>query len=219
MIINKTNYTIDCFHSARLVDGVFKSKGIDRKRHLLQALPLAKLTGHVLEFGVYRGKTMAHISAHFQNQTVYGFDSFVGLPEPWYIRSGDEGKTHPAGKFDMRLEPVQPVFAENVELVPGWFQDSIPPWKDLHPGIISFLHVDCDLYSSTRDVLTLLNDRIVPGTVIVFDEMYPWSEPEAYDLWAEGEYRALGEWLTDYDREFSPLLRSGHQQCSIIVTQ
>jgi predicted O-methyltransferase YrrM len=219
MIINKTNYTIDCFHSAPLVDGVFKSKGIDRKRHLLQALPSAKLTGHVLEFGVYRGKTMAHISAHFQNQTVYGFDSFVGLPEPWYIRSGDEGKTHPAGKFDMRLEPVQPVFAENVELVPGWFQDSIPLWKDLHPGIISFLHVDCDLYSSTRDVLTLLNDRIVPGTVIVFDEMYPWSEPEAYDLWAEGEYRALGEWLDDYDREFSPLLRSGHQQCSIIVTQ
>jgi hypothetical protein len=219
MIINKTNYTIDCFHSAPLVNGVFKSKGIDRKRHLLQALPSAELKGHVLEFGVYRGKTMAHISEHFRNQTVWGFDSFVGLPEPWYIRSGDEGKTHPAGKFDMRLEPVQPVFAANVKLVPGWFSDSIPPWKAANPGPISFLHVDCDLYSSTRDVLTLLNDRIVPGTVIAFDEMYPWSDPAEYDLWAEGEYRALGEWLSEFDREFKPLLRSGHQQCSLIVTQ
>jgi hypothetical protein len=68
-------------------------------------------------------------------------------------------------------------------------------------------------------VLTLLNDRIVPGTVIAFDEMYPWSDPDAYDLWAEGEYRALGEWLSEFDREFRPLLRSGHQQCSLVVTQ
>lgn len=219
MIVNKTNYSIDCFHSAPLVGGVFKSKGIDRKRHLLQALSEAKLQGHVLEFGVYRGKTMAHISEHFRNQTVWGFDSFVGLPEPWYIRSGDEGKTHPAGKFDMRLEEKQPVFADNVQLVPGWFKDSIPPWLESNPGPISFLHVDCDLYSSTRDVLTLLNDRIVPGTVIVFDEMYPWDDLKTYDLWAEGEYRAVGEWLTEYNREFKTLLRSGHQQCSIIVTQ
>jgi hypothetical protein len=117
----------------------------------------------------------------------------------------------------MRLELVQPTFDSNVKLVPGWFSDSIPLWKAANPGIISFLHVDCDLYSSTRDVLTLLNDRIVPGTVIAFDEMYPWSDPDAYDLWSEGEYRALGEWLAEYDRKFRPLLRSGHQQCSLVV--
>ena len=119
----------------------------------------------------------------------------------------------------MRLEPVQPVFAANVKLVPGWFSDSIPPWKAENFGSISFLHVDCDLYSSTRDVLALLNDRIVPGTVIVFDEMYPWSDLAEYDLWAEGEYRALGEWLAEYNRAFRPLLRSGHQQCSLVVTR
>ena len=41
MNIDATNYTIDCFHSAPLIGGVFKSKGIDRKRHLLQAFLLA----------------------------------------------------------------------------------------------------------------------------------------------------------------------------------
>ena len=86
-----------------------------------------------------------------------------------------------------------------------------------NPGVVSFLHVDCDLYSSTIDILTLLNDRIVPGTVIVFDEMYPWNDIESYDLWEQGEFRAMGEWVQKYQRTFRTLYRSEHQQCSIEV--
>ena len=172
-----------------------------------------------MEFGVYRGKTMQHISQHFRDQTCWGFDSFVGLPEPWYISAGENAKTHPAGKFDMRIETEQPRFRDNVRLVAGWFEDSLPPWLEQNPGRIRFLHVDCDLYSSTRTVLDLLNARIVPGTVIVFDEMYPWANPEDYNLWAEGEFRALGEWLARHDRAFRTLLRSGHQQCSIQIVR
>lgn len=37
----------------------------------------------VLEFGVFSGRTLAHI-AHKANPTiVHGFDSFEGLPEKW----------------------------------------------------------------------------------------------------------------------------------------
>lgn len=177
----------------------------------------AEIPGQVMEFGVYRGKTMQHISAHFHDQICWGFDSFVGLPEPWHINAGQHAKTHPAGKFDMRQESEQPVFCGNVKLVAGWFDVSLPVWLQDNPGEIKFLHVDCDLYSSTRTVLHLLDSRIVPGTVIVFDEMFPWADPEDYNLWAEGEFRALGEWLAQHDRAFRPLLRSGHQQCSILV--
>ena len=217
VIVDRNNFSIDVFHSATLIQGSGKSKGLDRKRHLLQAMPQAYIVGHVMEFGVYRGKTMQHISEHFSDDICWGFDSFVGLPEPWHIRGGDDAKTHPAGKFDMRLEPEQPVFRDNVRLVSGWFEDSVPGWLTDHAGPIKFMHIDCDLYSSTLTVLNLLNDHIVPGTVIVFDEMYPWADPEDYDFWAEGEYRALEEWLTERDRAFRTLLRSGHQQCSIIV--
>lgn len=179
----------------------------------------AKVPGHVMEFGVYRGKTMQHISEHFSQEICWGFDSFVGLPEAWHIRSGENAKSHPAGKFDMRLESEQPRFRDNVKLVAGWFRDSIPCWLQDNPGTISFLHVDCDLYSSTVTVLDLLNQRIVPGTVIVFDEMYPWDDAEDYDLWHQGEYQALGEWLMAHDRAFRTLLRSRHQQCSIVVAR
>jgi hypothetical protein len=219
VIVDQHNYSIDVFHNAALIAGQFKSKGIDRKRHLLQAMPLAEITGHVMEFGVYRGKTMQHISEYFQDQTCWGFDSFVGLPEPWYIRSGENAKTHPAGKFDMRQEPEQPRFRDNVTLRAGWFEDSVPIWLENNPGAIRFLHIDCDLYSSTWTVLDLLNFRILPGTVIVFDEMYPWADPEDYNLWAEGEFRALGEWLVAHNRAFRPLLRNSHQQCSIVIVR
>ena len=219
MIVDVKNYSIDVFHNSTLINGAGKSKGIDRKRHLLQAMPAAGVSGQVMEFGVYRGKTMQHISQHFHDQICWGFDSFVGLPEPWYISTGANAKTHPAGKFDMRIEPEQPTFRDNVRLVAGWFEDSLPVWLKENQGAIRFLHVDCDLYSSTRTVLELLNPRIVPGTVIVFDEMYPWADVEDYNLWAEGEFKAVGEWLTKHDRAFRTLLRSGHQQCSIIVTR
>jgi hypothetical protein len=217
VIVDKNNYGIQCLHDATLIDGKFKSKGIERRRHLIQAMNRTRLSGHVMEFGVYRGKTMQHISQHFHDQTCWGFDSFVGLPEPWQISTGEHAKTHPAGKFDMRQEKEQPVFRHNVQLVAGWFEHSIPPWLEFNAGDISFLHIDCDLYSSTRTVLHLLNPRIVPGTVIVFDEMYPWDDDQSYTLWAQGEFRALGEWLAKHDRAFRTLLRSSHQQCSIEV--
>jgi len=219
VIVDRNNFNIDVFHSAAVIQGSGKSKGLDRKRHLLQAMCRTEITGHVMEFGVYRGKTMQHISEHYPDEICWGFDSFVGLPEPWHIRRGGDAKTHPAGKFDMRLEPQQPVFRPNVRLVAGWFEDSVPRWLEDHAGPIKFLHIDCDLYSSTRTVLYLLDPYIISGTVIVFDEMYPWADPADYDLWAEGEYRAVAEWLDSRDRAFRTLLRSGHQQCSIIMVR
>jgi hypothetical protein len=215
MIVNQDNFDIIHFDQSPLIEGTFKSKGIERKRHLQQAMPYAKIAGHILEFGVYRGKTINHISAHWPDQSVWGFDSFQGLPEPWFVNDPFQ-PSHPAGTFDLTQEGL-PAYPDNVKLVKGWFDQSIPPWLDNNPGPIKFLHVDCDLYSSTITVLNLLNHSIVPGTVIVFDEFYPWGNCKSYDLWAQGEYRALKEWTAHNNRQFTPLLHSSHQQCSIIM--
>lgn len=217
MIVNRNNYSIDCFTSAQIIDGEFKSNGIERKRHLLQVMPCAKLSGHVMEFGVYKGKTISLIANHWKDQTVWGFDSFVGLPEDWNTSSRDQSPSHPSGYFDLRKEPKQPTYPENTHLVAGWFNESLPTWLEQNPGIVSFLHVDCDLYSSTKTVLELLNSRIVPGTVIAFDEMYPWNNIQTYDLWEQGEYKAVKEWLDTHDRQFNTLFRNRYQQCSIEI--
>ena len=217
MIVNSSNYSIDCFHDAVVSESTNTSKKSRRDRHLLQALKSTTISGHVMEFGVWQGKTISRIGTHFSQQKVWGFDSFVGLPEPWFTKSTQEGPSHPAGKFNLDGEKL--VSLPNVELVAGWFDNTIPIWSEQNSGDICFLHVDSDLYSSALTVLTLLNDRIVPGTVIVFDEMYPWADYNQYDLWEQGEFKALGEWIANHNREFVPLFRSQHQQCSLKVTK
>ena len=47
--------------------------------------------------------------------------------------------------------------------------------------------VDCDLYSSTKTVLDALAERMVPGTVLVFDEYL------GNERWRDDEFRAWQE--------------------------
>ena len=132
--------------------------------------------GLVCEFGVWRGTTINYL-ASLTSQTIYGFDSFEGLPERW--RDGFE-----AGRFRVsRLPKVR----SNVKLLKGWFNQSLPPFLSAHPQPALFLHVDCDSYSSTKTVLDLFQSRIVPGTVLVFDEYFN------YPGWQYGEAKAFDE--------------------------
>ena len=212
-MINKNNFSIDVFHNSKIINGEFKSPGIDRRNHLRQVLPLVNIEGLVLEFGVYQGKTIRIIADHFKNDTVWGFDSFEGLPEDWKTTKVGEIR-HPKGHF--RLDGL-PEVPENVRLVKGFFNQSLPYWLKENNQPIKFLHLDADLYSSTIEVLTMLNSQIVPGTIIVFDEMYPWRLYHMFDNWAEGEYKALKEWLEKFDRSFETVLRNRYQQCSIRI--
>lgn len=212
MIVNQNNFNITHFDQSPIIGGPF-----GRKQHLQQAMESTLIEGCVMEFGVARGETIKYISSHWPDQAVWGFDSFQGLPEPWFMNSRDY-YTRPARGFDLLQEGL-PTYPDNVKLVIGWYDQSISPWLESNPELVKFLHVDCVLYSSTITVLTLLKDRIVPGTVIVFDDFYPWDDYRSYALWKDGEYRALKEWTVQYDRQFKPLFHSNKWQCSIIIVK
>lgn len=132
--------------------------------------------GLVLEFGVWKGDSLKVIGNIF-DQTVYGFDSFQGLPEDW--RTGIA-----AGSFALDRPPRVP---SNVELIIGWFSETLDEFLATHPAQIKFLHIDCDLYSSTLDVLNRCVERLTAGSIIVFDEYFN------YPNWQEGEFRAFQE--------------------------
>jgi hypothetical protein len=76
-----------------------------------------------------------------------------------------------------------------VRLHPGWFEGSIPAWLESNPGPVAFIHVDCDLYRSTQTIFMLLAERIVPGTIILFDEYFN------YPNWEQHEFRAFQEFV------------------------
>ncbi|SHE69211.1 TylF/MycF/NovP-related O-methyltransferase [Streptoalloteichus hindustanus] len=145
----------------------------------------AEVEGMALEFGVFSGSTLKVIAAAREGRAVYGFDSFQGLPEDW--RTG-----FPAGAFDTEQLPDVP----GAELVVGWFEDTLPTFVAEHEGPVAFLHLDADLYSSTRTVLRHVGPRLRVGSVVVFDEFFN------YPGWQEHEYRAWQEYVAETGIEF-----------------
>jgi tetratricopeptide (TPR) repeat protein len=153
----------------------------DTAEALALGLEAAKTDGLVLEFGVRYGTTLRQI-AERAGQQAHGFDTFTGLPEDWHER--------PAGTYTTGGE--LPLVPPNVRLHPGLFERTLPGFLAEHPGPLRFANIDCDLYSSTRTVLTLLAPRIVPGTVIVFDEYL--FTPH----WRDDEFKAFREAVAAY---------------------
>jgi hypothetical protein len=169
-----------------------------------------RLKGLNLEFGVFNGGTIKILSKMLRNEIIWGFDSFEGLPEEWYFGESN----HVKGYF--KLTEV-PKVNSNVKLVKGWFKDSIPEWKKEHKGEISLLHIDSDLYSSCKTILDELNDQIVEGTIIIFDELSDWATEIRYTNWRDGEWKALNEWLKEKDRKVEAIARTVRNQAAVGV--
>jgi predicted O-methyltransferase YrrM len=150
---------------------------------------VAPCEGLVLEFGVYYGQSIKFLAACLPDRTIHGFDSFEGLAEPWIDFA--------PGLFNM--DGQLPSVPENVTLIKGWFDQTLPPFLAEHPGPIALLHIDSDLYSSCRCVLEAMADRIEEGTIILFDELIN------YPGWERGEYRALREWLNATGAVLEPI--------------
>jgi hypothetical protein len=93
----------------------------------------------------------------------------------------------------------------------GLFEDTLDCFLKKYEGPIAYLHLDADLYSSTKFVLNKLSDRIVKGTVISFDEIYNYPEYADHEIkaWVEfcNEHAVSSEWMS----------RTIHEQATCIV--
>ena len=144
------------------------------------ALSNIAMEGLYLEFGVFKGESLRYIASRNPDKEVHGFDSFEGLPEAW--------AHNPVGTFTTGGK--LPKVPSNVQLWKGYFEDSLPEWCKNHKKEIAFLHVDCDLRSSTETVLTELASQIKPGTVILFDDYFN------FPGWEEDGHAVLAEFLS-----------------------
>jgi len=167
-----------------------EAKTLALRADLLEhALSQARADGLVLEFGVAGGATLRFL-ASLTPDTVYGFDSFRGLPETW--RSGFE-----AGAFARAEVPAD--MPANAQLVVGLFAETLPQFREQHADSVRFAHIDCDLYSSTKTIFDGLGDRFGSGTVLVFDEYMN------YPGWREHEHRAFVEFIAATGKGFEYL--------------
>lgn len=163
---------------------------------------------HILEFGVYKGKTIKQLRKTLSDDwIIYGFDSFIGLPEDW---EGTDQVKHSFSREGMIPD------IPRVKFMKGWFTETIPVYlQESQP--IALLHIDCDLYSSTKTVLESLNHLIVPSTVIVFDEWYynHLNIPQN----RQHEQKAFYEWAATYQRSFRLLPALEDERQIVLITE
>ncbi|RXT04467.1 TylF/MycF/NovP-related O-methyltransferase [Ammoniphilus sp. CFH 90114] len=186
--INMQLYKISLEETANFVlENMMDVRQFEDKYELLkESLNCVSLSGSFLEFGVFQGVSINFISSLKTQEQIIGFDSFEGLPETWM--PGFEKGTFALSNL--------PVVNENVKLVKGWFNDTLPLFKGDDVRRCAFIHIDCDLYSSTKVIFKELGDRIVSGTVIQFDEFFNFPN------WKNGEYKAFIEFIEESGKSF-----------------
>lgn len=164
------------------------------------------LDGRYVELGVWKGRTINFIAALNPHKTIYGFDSYQGLPEDW-----DKGdRVIEKGTFAWPENEALPRYLLNVEILKGRFDETLPAFVREIDKPIAFLHIDCDIYSSTAEGLDILGPHMQEGTIIVFDELYN------YQNYREHEWKAFQEFLGKFSFEaeylaYNPL----HEQVAL----
>lgn len=166
--------------------------------------------GYYMEFGVLNGECM--IDAYRQLRGAishfYGFDSFEGLPE-LSLEDQKSASLIPMfrkGNFaSMQYDYVKQTILSSCRMAPeeltltkGLFNEVLPKFRKEElkkNGVALVIYVDCDLYSSTTDVLKFVDDLIVPGTWLIFDDYWCYRGSPY-----EGEQRAIEEWLETHPR-------------------
>lgn len=179
-----------------------------------------KIDGLWLEFGTGAGNTTRELCEYVSDK-LYTFDWFGGLPEDWIYDPNDNvAGVIKAGSFGIRninklskfLGWLTKATNNKAIILVGLFKDTLPDFLATMSEKVAFIHIDCDIYSSTSTVLTLLKDRILPGTVILFDEFYN------YPNWREHEARAFLEFIseTGYSYGFIAHVKDRYQVAIII---
>jgi hypothetical protein len=127
---------------------------------------------------------------------MFGFDSFEGLPD---TANKEPGSPWLPGQYSATLGMTRRYLRkrgvpdDRVVLEKGWFSETLTPeTRERHQLVrASFLMVDCDLYSSTREALDFAGPLLGPSAVIYFDDWHAAGMASK----GEGERRAFEEFL------------------------
>lgn len=140
-------------------------------------LQVNRIDGVYLEFGSHGLNTfrmaLNTLGAHNKPNKItkfIAFDSFEGMPEPEGI---DVQKIWKKSMNFTTIESFHKTMKRDlyrVEAVKGFFNQSLPSYKWSLGQKIAMAYIDCDYYTSTKDVLNFLKDKISHGSILAFDD-------------------------------------------------
>lgn len=130
-----------------------------------------KLNGHMAEIGVYQGGISQLMASSRPDSTLYSCDGFEGLPD----LAVEDNNHHKKGDFnDVTYEEVKDFLSseKNAIVIKGFFPDGTIH-QEMFDKEYFLVHVDVDLYQSTKDCLEFFYPRMVIGGIIMIDD-YPY---------------------------------------------
>ena len=133
------------------------------------------------EFGVWRASSFEYLLNIFKKG--YGFDTFTGLPEDWYVGNGMEI----AGTYSSNGNVPN---IKGGEFIKGKFEDTLPVFFSESRPIASVINFDADLYSSTIFALNFSKRVMDKDTILIFDEFI------INESWEQDEFKALNEFCS-----------------------
>jgi hypothetical protein len=181
-----------------------------------------------LEFGVYIGTSMACMyraasASAAPALRLVGFDSFQGMPRG--VESQDDRRWRPGDLYsDMELTRMnltkEGVPLEDVELVPGWFDDTLNEPTRIRLGIerAPIVMVDCVIASATTTALAFITPLIRDRSLVYFDD---WAVVDLHDR-GLGERAAFETWLAEhpeFSAEEQPALQYNGDVRAFLITR
>ena len=126
------------------------------------AIAIASIPGDVAELGVYQGGISRLLAEMLPTKTVHLFDTFSGIPD--IADKSIDGHAH--GEFAASLDEVRAYLFDcpNVVYHVGIFPSTAAG------DTFSLVHLDGDLYESTRAGIEYFWPRLSPGGKLVFDD-------------------------------------------------
>ena len=209
----------------RYVYQVYERERLCRKEffyNAFKALSFNGIDGDYVEFGCWGGMTFAlayHEAAkHGHKAKLWAFDSFQGLPD-----AKESKDAHPRwveGNMSTALDQFHELCASrgvprnSYKVVPGFYDNTLRAMSDTEePKNIALAYIDCDLYSSTKDVLEFLMPRLKHGMIIAFDDYFCWSASQV-----SGERMAMLElFAKSSEWNLLPYMQFGRHGLSFVI--
>ena len=128
------------------------------------------IDGDYAEVGVFKGSTAKAICEVKEDKNLYLFDTFEGLPNTHNIDTKFKTKMFQANEEDVWKKLIK---YSNVHIYKGFFPETGTPIKDKQ---FAFVHLDVDIYQSTKDCLDFFYKRMSKNGIIISHD-YPWILP------------------------------------------
>jgi hypothetical protein len=160
--------------------------------------------GDYFEFGVYRGDTFKyafHLAELKENKSMnfFAFDSFAGFSEP--SGNDDIGIIKKGGRSCSEQDFLKIIKSDGVDLkrvkiLPGWFEQTLEGAgkletdKKIGAAKAAIIYIDCDLYEPAILSLDFITNKLVDGSIILFDNWFLFKGSPY-----RGERKAFTEWL------------------------